>query len=68
MIKKAIIEGMMCNHCKASVEKALNGIEGVSSVVVDLENKTATITGEADNEAIKKAVTDAGYELVDIRE
>ena len=41
MEKKTIeIEGMMCNHCKMSVEKVLNTIEGVLKVDVSLENKT----------------------------
>ena len=52
MEKKILIEGMMCNHCKMAVEKVLSAVEGVSSAVVDLEAKTATVVCEA-------AVTDA---------
>lgn len=44
MEKKMLIHGMMCAHCKAAVEKALNAVEGVSACVVDLEAKTAVIT------------------------
>ncbi|MGN0778422.1 MAG: heavy-metal-associated domain-containing protein [Aristaeellaceae bacterium] len=44
MEKKMLIDGMMCAHCKASVEKALSAVEGVSGCVVDLDAKTATIT------------------------
>ena len=40
------IEGMMCGHCTARVEKALRAVEGVSEVVVDLERKTATVTAD----------------------
>lgn len=59
------INGMMCPHCQAAVKKALEAFEGVSADV-NLEDKAAYITGEADVEALKKAVTDAGYEVVGI--
>ena len=41
------VEGMMCNHCKASVEKVLSAVPGVSAVAVDLAAKTAAVTCEA---------------------
>ena len=41
------VEGMMCMHCKASVEKVLGAVAGVSAVAVDLVAKTATVTCEA---------------------
>lgn len=44
MEKKMLVEGMSCNHCKASVEKALKGVPGVADAQVSLEEKTATIT------------------------
>ena len=58
------IEGMMCNHCTAHVEKALNAIEGVQAVA-DLEGKCARVTLSADvpNETLAATVTDAGYEV-----
>ena len=58
------VEGMMCAHCKAHVEKALLGVPGVESAVADVEAKTATVTGSADLEAMKKAIADAGYEVL----
>mgnify|MGYP004636283439 FL=1 len=66
MQKTLTIEGMMCAHCAAHVEKALNALPGVTAVV-DLAAKTAVVTGDADNEALKKAVADAGYQVTDIR-
>ena len=57
------IEGMMCQHCKAAVEKALRAVDGVESVEVSLEDKCATVTGSADVAALKQAVIDAGYEV-----
>lgn len=65
MTKTLKIEGMMCQHCAAHVTKALNGLPGVTAEV-DLERKTATVTGSADDAALKKAVEDAGYQVVEI--
>ena len=59
------IEGMMCGHCQAHVEKALRAVPGVETVEVSLENKCATISGSADYAALKKAVADAGYQVVE---
>ena len=66
MQKTLTIEGMMCAHCAAHVEKALNALPGVTAVV-DLAAKTAVVTGDADDEVLKKAVADAGYQVTDIR-
>ena len=65
MEKKVVIEGMMCQNCCAHVDKALNAIPGVSAAV-DLESKTATVTGDVADEAIRAAVTEAGYQVVSI--
>ena len=62
--KKVInIEGMQCNHCKMTVEKVLGAIDGVEQVGVDLEAKTATITGSKniDNAVIEQVITDEGF-------
>lgn len=66
-MKKVQIEGMMCSHCSSSVEKALKSLEGVSSVTVDLEKKTAFIQGDVSDELIRKSVTDAGYKVTEIQ-
>lgn len=58
------IEGMMCKHCQARVEKALKAVPGVETVTVDLEAKAAEVTGSAAPEALKKAVLDAGYQVL----
>ena len=65
MQKTLTIEGMMCAHCAAHVEKALNALPGVTAVV-DLAAKTAVVTGDAGDEVLKKAVADAGYQVTDI--
>lgn len=61
------IEGMMCAHCQAHVEKALKEVAGVTEVTVSLENKNAVVTGNASVEALKQAVVDAGYEVTDVK-
>ena len=61
------IEGMMCAHCQAHVEKALKEVVGVTEVTVSLENKNAVVTGDASVETLKQAVVDAGYEVTDVK-
>jgi Cu+-exporting ATPase len=63
MKKVLIVDGMMCAHCQAHVQKALAGVEGVSEAVVDLENKKATVTLSQDvaDQVLMDAVTEAGY-------
>ena len=64
MKKTLNVEGMMCAHCKAHVEKALAGVDGVTEAVADLESKTATVTLSKDvpDETLKAAVAEAGYQ------
>ena len=64
--KTIYIDGMQCNHCKMTVEKALNSIEGVTRVEVNLENKSAVIESEKeiDNEEIKNIIEEAGFKLM----
>lgn len=64
-MKKIVIEGMMCQHCVAHVRDALNKLPGVTAEV-DLDSKTATVTGEATDEALTAAVAEAGYQVVSI--
>lgn len=58
------VEGMMCTHCKARVEQVCKGVSGTVDAVVDLEKKQVQVTGTADVDALKKAITDAGYEVM----
>ena len=59
------VNGMMCTHCKARVESVCKAVEGTVDAVVDLQKKQVTVTGNASVEALKKAIADAGYEVVD---
>lgn len=68
-MKKVLkIEGMMCSHCTGRVDKVLNDMDGVKATV-SLEGKSAEVelTKDVSDEALVKAVTDAGYEVVDIQ-
>ncbi len=70
-IKKVItIEGMMCDHCKMKVERALSELNGVSKVKVNLKNKTATIysTKRISNDNIKNAISKLDYKVINIGE
>ncbi len=67
MTRTMTIEGMMCTHCSGRVEQVLNAMEGVSATV-DLHGKTATVTCDASvtDEALRKTVEDAGYQVISI--
>lgn len=67
MTKTLEIKGMMCMHCQAHVEKALNALDGATATV-NLEAGTATVTMEAEisDEILTKTITDAGYEVIKI--
>ena len=58
------VEGMMCPHCKARVESVCKAVSGATDAIVDLQEKQVTVTGNPSVEALKKAITDAGYEVI----
>lgn len=69
MTKKVFIEGMTCGHCAHHVEQALKEVSGIKSAKVDLQGKVAVIelANEVEDEKIKAAVEDAGYEATNIQ-
>ena len=58
------VTGMTCGGCAKHVEKALRSVAGVSTVVVDVAQGTATVEGAASFEAMAASLGAAGYELV----
>ena len=62
------VKGMMCEHCEKRVRDALEALDFVDSAEVSHEKGTAVLSlaGNADKDAIKKAVTDAGYKVVKV--
>ncbi len=69
MTKVITVEGMMCGHCTGRVQKVLEAVEGVTSVEMSLENKTATVelSAEVADEVLSGVITEAGYEVVAIQ-
>ena len=57
------IEGMSCNHCRMTAEKALQSVPGVTSATVDLATKEALVTGTATEEELSKAIDEVGFTL-----
>lgn len=64
MEKKMMIDGMKCMHCKASVERSLKCVEGVTEAEVDLEAKTARIIADTEvaDDVLMAAVKAKGFE------
>lgn len=66
MQKSYRINGMMCNHCKTNVEKALARIEGVTAVRVDLGEGIAYIEGRnVDSNTVIATIRELGYEYIE---
>jgi len=60
------VEGMSCSHCVKAVTNAVEGLNGVKFVEVNLESKTASIEYDAEKitpELIKKAIEEEGYDI-----
>ncbi len=60
------VKGMSCQHCVMSVTKALNQLDGVKNVQVDLEKGEVRFdnTKQVASNRIEKAIQDAGYEVI----
>ena len=65
-MKTIKVEGMTCNHCVMAVTRALEGIDGVKNVKVNLKKGQATFdeTTPVDMKTVKEKIEDAGYEVV----
>jgi copper chaperone len=61
------VQGMTCGHCVSAVSSEIGQLSGVSDVAVDLESGQVTVTTDVplDDAAVRDAVEEAGYELVD---
>lgn len=66
MVKALEIEGMMCAHCQAHVQKALESVAGVTAVSVSLEENRAVLTAEetVTDQMLIDAVTESGYKVL----
>jgi len=68
MSKIVKIIGMTCGHCSSRVKSALESLDGISAVSVNLDEKEARLeyTTEVGNEIIIQTVTEVGYEVIEI--
>ena len=66
MTKTIKINGMMCPHCEATVKKALEAIDGVTSATASYTEKQATVelSKDVDTAVLEQAVVDAGYTII----
>ena len=56
------VPDVSCGHCKAAIEGEVGALDGVDSVVVDIDAKQVTVVGSAEDDAIRAAIVEAGYE------
>lgn len=59
------VAGMTCNGCVNKVTNAVTGVAGVEDVDVDVATGTLEVIGSADDSAIRAAVAEVGYAIVD---
>ena len=57
------VEGMTCHSCVAMVTEEVTEVPGVESVEVDLPAGRVTVSGAADDEAVRRAIVEAGYSV-----
>lgn len=62
-----VVDGMSCEHCKASVTEEVSRVAGVRAVDVDLDSKVVRVRGaDVDDAAVRAAIDEAGYEAVPV--
>ena len=59
------VAGMTCDHCVRSVTEEVSEVPGVTAVEIDLAGGRLTVQGDADDAAVRAAVAEAGYQVVD---
>ena len=59
------IKGMRCQHCVGSTRKALEELDGVTNVKINLDKGEATFDGDVPLERVKDAISKIGFEVVD---
>lgn len=58
------IKGMSCQHCVGATKGALEELDGISNVIVDLDKGEARYDGNVDKEIVKRAIEAIGFEIV----
>ena len=57
------VPGISCDHCKHAIEGEVADVSGVDSVVVSVTDRTVEVDGWATDDAIRAAISEAGYEV-----
>ena len=57
------VPDISCGHCKTAIEAEVGALAQVDDVAVDIDTRTVTVTGDADDTAIHAAIEEAGYEV-----
>lgn len=70
MKKKIFIDGMTCQHCVRRVKNALENLDGVTSVDINLEDRYSLVelSKDIDRSIFNEAIDDAGYDLISIED
>jgi len=56
------VPGITCGHCKSAIESEVGALDGIESVVVDIDLRQVAVVGTAGDDAIRAALVEAGYE------
>ena len=56
------VPGISCGHCKNAIEAEVGALDGIESVVVDIDRRQVAVVGSASDDAIRAAIVEAGYE------
>ena len=56
------VPGISCGHCKSAIETEVGALDGIESVVVDIDTKQVAVVGSASDDAIRAAIVEAGSE------
>jgi len=58
------VKGMNCGHCTQAITKAIAELDPQATVDTDIPKQTVTVTSGLDQEKLREAIVDAGYEIV----
>ena len=57
------VPDISCGHCKQAIESEVHALDGVTSAVVDVDQRTVSVDGTASDDQIVEAIREAGYEI-----